>query len=343
MIPIPSNISTTVIIKYDSLQLATAQLDSLLRQSMSPTVIYIVCSEKERPAISNLIQEKEQEFHISNVIQPTVITKDNSASWYSQIQRYDITTDFVVLLDNNHILPSKQYMEFVIRLLHSTTFRDTLVGTENSNECQQTNNTHYVKLIQDVWVLRRDWFLALLLSRPTSSVGNVSLDLYQTLQIPSILIPSDDSLTGNTNRKANTCVDESTMDSKVDGSVVFYMESQPTAAMEELMCHFGAQQMAYMVTNSAQVSSPACSTQKANVQRRMVSSRTEFGAMVDQLEVQIVIYQENKKGFLHETGTATLIHLPALEHYVDIAWMTTLSTAALKRKALHSFSKAPAN
>ncbi|KAL7327819.1 hypothetical protein PS15p_206190 [Mucor circinelloides] len=330
MIPIPSNISTTIIIKYDSLQLAAAQLDSLLRQSISPTVIYIVCSEKERPAISNLIREKEQEFHISNVIQPTVITKDNSAPWYSQIQRYDITTDFVVLLDNNHILPSKQYTEFVIRLLHSTTFKGTLVGTENSNECQQTNNTHYVKLIQDVWVLRRDWFLALLFSRPTSSVGNVSLDLYQTLQIPSILIPSDDSLTGNTNRKANTCVDESTMNSKVDGSVVFYMESQPTAAMEELMCHFGAQQMAYMVTNSAQVSSPACSTQKANVQRRMVSSRTEFGTMVDQLEAQIVVYQENKKGFLHETGTATLIHLPALEHYVDIAWMTTLSTAALK-------------
>ncbi|GAN07991.1 hypothetical protein MAM1_0185c07496 [Mucor ambiguus] len=327
MTPIPSNISTTVIIKYDSLQLAITQLDALLRQSMPPRVIYMMCSEKERPAISSLIQEKKQEFRIANVIQPIVMTRGSSAPWYSQVKQYGIITDFVVLLDNNRILPGKEYVEFAIRLLHSATFRNTLVGTENSNECQQTNNAHYVKLIQDVWVLRREWFLALL-SSPSSSAGNVSLDLYQTLQIPSILIPSDGALTGNTNRRANTCVDESLSDA--DGSVVFYMEDQPTSAMEALMCQLGVQQTVYMMTDSAQIQPPACSTQKANVQRQMVFSRREFGAMVNQLQAQIVIYQENNKGILHETGTATMIHLPTSAHYADMAWMTTLSTAALK-------------
>ncbi|KAK4509332.1 uncharacterized protein ATC70_007683 [Mucor velutinosus] len=328
-IPIPSNISTTVIIKYDSLPLATAQLDALLRQSMSPTTIYMVCSEKERPAISNLIQEKEQQFRIANVIQPVVKTRDNTTPWYSQVRQHDIATDFVVLLDSNHVLPGKEYIEFVIRLLHSATFRNTLVGTENSNECQQTNNAHYVKLIQDVWVLRREWFLALLLS-PSSPVGDVSLNLYQTLQIPSIVIPSDGALVGNANRKTNSCVDTSLSDTNVDGAMAFYMENHPTSAMEALMCQFGAQQTVYMMTHSAQVHLPACSAQKTNVQRQMVSSRKEFGAMVNQLEVQVIIYQENNQGILHETGTATMIRLPAFEHYADMAWMTTLPPATLK-------------
>ncbi|OAD02592.1 hypothetical protein MUCCIDRAFT_190162 [Mucor lusitanicus CBS 277.49] len=330
MIPIPSNISTTVIIKYDSLPLATAQLDTLLRQSMAPTAVYVVCSEKERPAVSNLIQEKEHEFRIANVIQPVVMTRDTSAPWYSHVKQYDIVTDFVVVLDNNHILPAQQYIEFVVRLLHSAAFRNTLVGTENSSECQQTtNNAHYVRLIQDVWVLRREWFLALLLSPASSHTGNIAFDLYQTLQIPSILIPSDAALTGNTNRRANSCGEDALSD---DGSVVFYMENQPTSAMESLMCRFGAQQTVYMMTDSGDIHPPACSssTQKASVQRQMVSSRKEFGVMVDQLEAQIVIYQENSKGILHETGTATMIRLPALAHDADMAWMATLSTAALK-------------
>ena len=111
MIPIPSNISTTFIIQYDSYPLATLQLDFLLRQTMSPTVIYIVCSEKEKHAIHNLIQEKEKEFHINNVIQPIVTAKDDKSSWFSGVHQYDIQTDFVVLLDNNQILPGKKYIE----------------------------------------------------------------------------------------------------------------------------------------------------------------------------------------------------------------------------------------
>ncbi|KAL9558548.1 hypothetical protein MBANPS3_000838 [Mucor bainieri] len=339
MIPMPANIGTTVIIKYDSLPLATAQLDTLLRQSMSPTVIYMVCSEKEKPAIRNLIQEKEQEFRIANVIRPIVMankSSSNNVRWYSQIKQSDIATDFVVLLDNSHILPGQQYTEHVIRLLHSPTFRNTLVGTE-SEECQQTNNAHYVKLIQDVWVLRREWFLALLLSPSTTTTNDVSLELYQTLQIPSILIPSDDVLTGNTNRKANACTADAPLSSDADvvGSVIFYMEEQPSSAMEALMCQFGAQQTVYMVTDAAHIDAPACSTQRAHVQRQMVSSRNGFAAMVDQLEAQIVIYQENTKRIVHETGTATVIHLPAFEDAADMAWMATLSTAALKRKALY--------
>lgn len=333
---IPSNVSTTVITRYDSLELATAQLDTLLRQSMSPTVIYMVCSEKERPAMSSLIQQKEQEFRIANVIRPIVMTRDDTAPWYSHVQQHGIATDFVLLLDGSHILPGKEYTEFVIRLLHSAAFSNTLVGTENSSEeCQQTNNAHYVKLIQDVWVLRREWFLALSASSSSVVVGDVSLDLHRTLQIPSILIPSDDAhLTGNTNRKANSCVDEPSLsDAHMDGSVVFYMESQPTSAMETLMCQFGAQRTVYMVAGSAQVHPPACSTQKATVQRQLVSSRSELGAVVKQLEAQIVIYQENSRGMLHETDTAaTMIHLPALKDYADVAWMTTLPTAALRRK-----------
>lgn len=325
---IPSNTSVAVVTRYDSLELASAQLDTLLRQSMSPTVIYMVCSEKERPAISSLIQEKEQAFRIANVIQPIVVAKDATTPWYSQVQQHGIVTDFVLLLDSSRILPGKEYTEFVIRLLHSAAFSNTLVGTENSNGCQHTNNAHYVKLIHDVWVLRREWFLAL-----SASVGEVSLDLH----IPSILIPSDGSLTGNTNREASSCVDPSLSDAH--GSVVFYVESQPTGAMEALMCQFGAQRTVYMMTAAAHVHPPACSTHKATVQRQLVASRSEFGAVLGQLEAQIVVYQENSRGMLHEAGTATMIHLPAVEHYADVAWMTTLSTAALQRKALHAFSE----
>lgn len=334
MIPIPSNISTTFIIQYDSYPLATLQLDFLLRQTMSPTVIYIVCSEKEKHAIHNLIQEKENEFHINNVIQPIVTAKDDKSSWFSGVHQYDIQTDFVVLLDNNQILPGKKYIEFIIRLLHTKTFGEAIVGTENNN-CQQTNKAHYVKSIQDVWVLRREWFLALLLSSSLPS-NDISLDLYQSLQIPSILIPSDDILTGNAFRRKNEteCIDSSFV-SNEDGSVAFYMENQSSPALEELMCQFGAQhQIVHLITNSAQINLPTCASQKVHLEHHFVSSRKEFDIVINQVQAQIVIYQESNSKILHNTSTfdaATFIKLPALEHHSDVGWLTTLPIETLKR------------
>ncbi|KAI8641421.1 hypothetical protein BD408DRAFT_444373 [Parasitella parasitica] len=331
MIPMPSNISTTVIFKYDSFQLASIQLDFLLCQSMPPTVVYIVCSKKDRHTVIDLIQEKEEKFHIANVIRPSATAKDEKSAWFTGLGHYDINTDFVVLLDNNQVLPSSKYVEFIVRLLHSSTFVNTLVGTE-SRHCQQTNKAKYVKLLQDVWVLKREWFLTLLLSSSPSNA--ISSDLYSALQIPSVLIPSDDLLTGNTNRRVNLseCVDGPSVWERED-SVAFYTENQPSSALEKLVCQFASQHQAvYMITNAAQVKSPACLLQKPNVNHYSVSSKEEFAVIVNQIQARIVMHQEKNNRMLDAASIkdTTLIALPDLEHHSDMRWLSTLSIESLK-------------
>lgn len=347
-----NNLNTTVLIRYLSENGLNNQLDSILRQSFSPNSILIACSRNETALINKLIQEKEEQFHLYDTIH-TIETTSVTHYWFSGIDRTKLLSDYVVIMDTG-VLPGTGYFDLTLRLLQTPVFEHAMIGTE-SPSCQQNNEkARYVKSLHGIWVLRREWYMSLIESNQQHL--SLSQTLYEEAQIPSIQLPrlmDQRELLGNTNLENNGS-ESVVCEDKGEGSIMFYMDNQPSPAFEKLICEFGQKMEVIHIVGKAysKLTVPTnCSFEERAVYIRHTTNdiKEDFNNLLNQLSPRVIIYEhnENTVDLQNElllsrnpvSKMPTIIQLPRLQDTLIVSWMTNLSVEALERKLPTLFEK----
>lgn len=347
-----SNLNTTVLIQYYSETELNNQLDSILLQSFIPSSVLVVCSRNETAMINRLIQEKEQELHLYDTIHAIEATS-TKGYWFSGIEQSKVLSDYVIIMDKG-VLPGEGYFDLMLRLLQTSVFEHALIGTE-SPSCQQTNEkARYVKSLDSVWVLRREWYLTLAESKQKTS--SLSQTLYSRFQIPSIQLPrlmDQQKLLGKTNSK-NDGTEATICQDKNEGPIMFFMDNQSSAAFEKLVCEFGEKMQVIHIVDTVDSNIPmlpSCSFEQnaVYIHHTINQIKNDFNNMINQLSPRVVIYEqnENKVDFKNElllsttaaSKVPTFIQLPRMKDTSIVSWMTDLSVEALERKLLNLYKR----
>ncbi|KAI9475744.1 MAG: hypothetical protein EXX96DRAFT_526440 [Benjaminiella poitrasii] len=357
---LPSIQSVSVILQYHFEISFRDQIDSVLRQTINLSFIYIVCTKQDKPTVDQLIADKEQEYQRYGLIRSVNVSNKQGSYWFSGIGTLNNDdTDFVFILDGAWVQPGEKYFDFTLRLLQApfSPFEHTLVGTEqgleDGKDCRlEASRARYVRQISDIWLLRREWLLALLSDeRRNDTNKSISRDLYQALDMPSILLPSSvRSLQGNTFNSSIRDCEEGT--DERNASILFYMDQQSSSSLEKLICQFSTQhEIIHLATMNEENIKPITCYHPQNtfiMYHTMAESQNGMFQLVYQLSASVVIYEESTmmnlesdflKSSLSHTTTAlqltppTFIRLSKLnkELLPNILWMAGLPIKALEQ------------
>lgn len=287
--------TTTIIIQYQSIETLQLQLDAISNQYnyLSPNTIHIVCStEKEKATL-----------HGHNV------TVNGNENWFNHIKQ-DLESDFYIVI-NNGVIPGQGYFNFILGLLNTPLFHDSLIGTEQefTNICQQ-DQAYNVKSISDIWVLRREWY--------TNLVSQESSDISQVLSLPTILLPTsafDQQLKGN---KRNACIN-------VTGGILFFKDKQ-SDALDNMICKFAEKNLVHLVSRNG----ISCHHDVVIIHHDTQDS----DRLLKKISPRVVIYEETNVMITFENST--VIALPTKDIPLVSSWITDLSIDTLQRKLLLS-------
>ncbi|KAI7860320.1 hypothetical protein BDC45DRAFT_99464 [Circinella umbellata] len=141
------------------------QVDAIQSQSIAPDFIWIVCTTEDDPIVQQQQQQQEES------------ARKNIEVWIGDVRRIRSSTDYVWIVDKD-ILPGKRYLELIMKLAQTNTYREILLGhhgaqiaiTDNNGSYQQENKYvscepvmehQTVDIVNDVWLLRSEWLAAL--------------------------------------------------------------------------------------------------------------------------------------------------------------------------------------
>ncbi|KAI7903149.1 uncharacterized protein BX663DRAFT_560706 [Cokeromyces recurvatus] len=349
------HLSILVVLHYSSEIFFINQLDSVLRQTIQPTTISIVCSKQDKDKVDALIAERESLFNLHHVIQSAILPSKKKRYWFSDVAP-DAAIDTIFILDDGaSVEPGVKYFDFMLRLLQTAPFEHALIGTEkNKVNCdeEEERKARYVREIDTIWVLRREWFLALsLLPNNVMQEKSLSLDLYQTLHIPSVLIPSSkeqNSLRGNTLRDSTHC-DHHEIEIALS-SILFYMDKQSSASFSKLICQFSTKyEVIHVATpNEDTMKLPICTEQPNSfiLHHKVDGIQNDLFELIHHISASVVIYEEEerakidlKKEFLLSPLSQTMVRHPTFISlpFIDkrmlstILWMADLPIKALEQ------------
>lgn len=331
--------TTTVIIQYHSLASLQSQLQAVQNQSKfhpSP-VIHIVCdTEEEKSTLEQFLQKRD------NYV---VSLRMEGKLWFQHISIEDDdyqSSNYVILLEKE-VVPGQHYFHFVIGLLNTHPFHHTLIGTEQplttTNICQQ-NEAHYVDALKDIYVLRREWYSALIAynsaSAASAASATVSQSLLDTLHIPSVVLPTSPTNNGYHGNTKSSCVNVS------PNGLLFVKESSDDAgALDDLICKFSQKHdivhlVAYGPMNTTLL--PSCSVSNTGVifTHSVIEKVEELDRIIRKISPSVVVYEKRGNKAvqrLQQSEEITFIGLPTKEVSKVASWMTDLSLETLQSKS----------
>ncbi|KAH8551076.1 hypothetical protein BGW37DRAFT_49490 [Umbelopsis sp. PMI_123] len=227
--------SVTAIINLLQSDHIQRQLDSVLAQTMTPNIIWVVCStEKQASAESTLLKYRRR--HHSVKMKVVVVESGKNidqriaygSSWLQVAQL--APSDYIWVIDNG-ASPGTNYLQHLLQLMHTDEYHSALLGTsgiilpDRSVDKRSSSkllcvdnpgNSRSVDIINDVWLLRTPWVAQIAresrqaaLAAPLGHYISQALNKYAA--IPSIVIPhgeSNHSLLADTTiakRSLNSC------------------------------------------------------------------------------------------------------------------------------------------
>lgn len=282
------------------------QLESVSDQfNFSVQSVHIICTTAKDK--SSIEQQLGSQYKVS---------VNTNANWIKHIKQEE--ADFYVILDKQ-VIPGNSYFNFILRLLNTNLFHHALIGTEHAaNTCLQ--ESHQVPELADVFVLRSSWFSEI---KKTDSTLNISQTLYQTINLPSIVLPTNNNLIlkGNTRR---ACTSLKT------GGTLIYTKSD---TLDEIICKFTDKDLQVVSLDKINVS---CHHHHHITVHHLVN-KLELDRLVNKIQPRVIIYENNldKKVF---TTNATQISLPTRDIPFVANWITDLTADTLESKALFNYN-----
>lgn len=314
MAPSSSQLSTaTIIIQYHSIPSLQLQLESIQNQiNFKPiNTTHIICdTEKDKSTIEKFIFKNKERYQVS--------VKKEEKAWYQHI---DIDSDFVIVMDKQ-VVPGPGYFNFIIGLLNKSQFHHTLIGTEQqqANICQQ-DEAHYVHEINDIYILRREWYSVL------NSDISVSQALLESLNIPSMILPkalTNQQLHGNTK---NSCINV-----HPNGILFIKEKEEDSAEMDSLICNFANQHdIVHLVAWGHNHRKLSCSSSGTILYHSVVKMKKELDRIIDKISPSVVLYEKTTNIQRTREGT-TFIGLPTESIPKVASWITDLSFESLQSK-----------
>ncbi|KAL0075412.1 hypothetical protein J3Q64DRAFT_1643417, partial [Phycomyces blakesleeanus] len=196
-------VSAIALVYTNTPALLPLQLKSVLTQSVTPEIIWIICTAEHFEAASALVETyKSRRIKV-------ITTHQTGPSWLYLASR--TTTEYLWILDNNAV-PGEHYLERMLKLSATKEYRNALLGTdagvmhsglENESNviCLPAKETvsQRVDMVNNVWVLRRSWFNAIFhagqpleSNLPRALLGHfISHEVHYHAGIPSVALPVD--------------------------------------------------------------------------------------------------------------------------------------------------------
>ncbi|KAI9288369.1 hypothetical protein BC943DRAFT_377483 [Umbelopsis sp. AD052] len=227
--------SVTAIINLFQSDPLQRQLDAVLAQTVTPNIIWVVCSTEKKTTAESILSKYRRGHH--GVKMKVVVVENGKnidqriaygSSWLQVAQL--APSDYIWVIDNG-ASPGTNYLQHLLQLMHTDEYRLALLGTSGiilpSRSGDKTSSTgllciddpmksRAVDMINDVWLLKTPWLAQIAresrqdaLAAPLGHYISQALNKYAA--IPSIVIPHDDSnysLLADTTiakRSLNTC------------------------------------------------------------------------------------------------------------------------------------------
>ncbi|KAI8387490.1 hypothetical protein BD560DRAFT_443350 [Blakeslea trispora] len=309
------NVNTTIIMQFNSKAKTVHQLDSLLHQTYSPSRIWIVCAtETEKRDADRLIQQRHQSHPVVQAVINTYSEKD----WFRTVQQVD--SDYVAVLKKG-VIPGEGYFSFILRLLQVPSLQQMVLGTESPLHCTDKAITSDIQTIEDIWILRKEWYLSWIALDET--MENPSTHLQQQFGLSSFLLPVPDEQTDLKGNKENAklCKNQGNQ------AILLYTNSSITSAFSDFACAFAEKHdIVYFATSNKEKEMHSIVCKKTAIPGYYVNNEMELNELLQQLSPRVMLYQgQDYMGYHSEK--VTMIHLP--ESNEDLFWISNLSMDAL--------------
>ncbi|GAA5804160.1 hypothetical protein HPULCUR_009646 [Helicostylum pulchrum] len=288
----------SVLIRYETMDTLKLQLESISNQfNFSVESVHIICTTtKDKSSI---------EQQLGNSGQYKVSVNDNT-NWINHIEQ---EADFYVILDKQ-VIPGNSYFNFILRLLNTNLFHHTLIGTEHAaNTCSQ--ESHQVVELKDVFVLRPSWFLEV---KKTSGTFDISQTLYQTINLPSVVLPTTTDnliLKGNTRKECTSL--------KTGGTLIYTKAD----TLDEIICKFVDKDLQVVSLDKISLS---C---HHRITVHHLVNKQELDRLVNNIQPRVIIYENNLEENIF-TANATQIALPTQDTPFVTSWITDLTVDTLE-------------
>ncbi|KAI9489820.1 hypothetical protein BDB00DRAFT_931665 [Zychaea mexicana] len=146
--------SVTAIVLYNN-DMIQQQVTAIQSQSVVPDFVWIVCATEDEQV----------------VLQQQQILPKNAEIWIGDVRRIRSSTDYVWIIDKD-VLPGHRYLELLLKLAQTRTYRETLLGpgsklalvdsSESSAvSCEPVDGHQFVDVVNSAWLLRSEWLSAL--------------------------------------------------------------------------------------------------------------------------------------------------------------------------------------
>ncbi|KAI9269116.1 hypothetical protein BDA99DRAFT_557879 [Phascolomyces articulosus] len=171
------------------------QVDAIQSQSVAPDFVWIVCETEDDPIVQQQRQQQES-------------VRKNTEIWIGDVRRIRSSTEYVWIVDKD-TLPGQRYLELLMKLAHTNTYREILLGhrgarlTSITNDNDNTHDQHVscesvveyqpVDIVNDAWLLRSEWLSALSpYVNDDAPLGYwISRNLKAVVGIQSVTLPED--------------------------------------------------------------------------------------------------------------------------------------------------------
>ncbi|KAG2232901.1 hypothetical protein INT48_004914 [Thamnidium elegans] len=284
----------SILIRYETMETLKLQLKSISNQfNFSAQSIHIICTTTQDK--SSIEQQMDSQYKVSI---------NTNSNWIDHIEQ---ETDFYVVLDRQ-VIPGNSYFNLILRLLNTNLFHHTLIGTEHSgNTCLQ--ESQQVPELEDVFVLRPSWFLEI----KKRDTLDISRTLYQTINVPSIVLPTTSKLIlkGNTRK---TCTSLKT------GGTLIYTKSD---LLDEMICKSTDKDLQVVSLDKIKLS---CHHHH-HIMVHHVANKLELDRLVNKVLPRVIIYEDN---FENIHTNATQIALPTQDIPFVTSWITDLTVDTLE-------------
>lgn len=209
--------SVTAIINLLQSDHLQRQLDAVFAQSVTPSIIWVVCSTEKQTLAESILSKHRRRNH---GVKMKVVVVDNGksidqriaygSSWLQVAQL--APSDYIWIIDNG-ATPGTNYLQYLLQLMHTDEYQSALLGTSGiilpARSADKTSSagllcidspvkSRSVDMINDVWLLRRPWLAQIAresrhdaLAAPLGHYISQALNKYAA--IPSIIIPHDES------------------------------------------------------------------------------------------------------------------------------------------------------
>ncbi|KAI8143517.1 hypothetical protein BJV82DRAFT_668564 [Fennellomyces sp. T-0311] len=182
--------TVTAVILYNDKVLD--QVAAIQAQSVAPSFVWIICATEDEKAA---------------IVEPP----KNAEIWVGDVRRIRPQSDYLWIVDKA-VIPGNRYLELVLKLSLTTTYRDVLLGSHGDSlkdgSCEPINKHQPVDVTHHTWFLRREWLPALNEKNSNIPLGYwISSNLKANAGIRSMVLPEDENADYIVQGPKNACAD----------------------------------------------------------------------------------------------------------------------------------------